>query len=40
VALLETWISNFIGPFLNHLARGLDYDWYAFHLVGRLGIIF
>jgi hypothetical protein len=28
-AILETWLSVFSAPFLNHLAGGLDFCWYC-----------
>ena len=37
IALLETSRSNFVVPFLQHLACGFDFTWYCLPPHGRLG---
>jgi hypothetical protein len=37
IIILETGRSNFSGPFLKHLSRGLDFLWYCLPPHGRSG---
>jgi hypothetical protein len=37
IVILETGPSNFLSPYLKHLARRLDFSWFCLPPQGRLG---